>query len=115
MPTDKETPLILCQDQLVRLTKNLALPDGTTVPKGTLVLLLPQTVAECVLTPEGGSLADVWESLSRAGHTHPEIAGFAEQLTRYADRLAVVETGIAELQAGFASMTASLFELNTEA
>lgn len=111
MPTDKENPLILCQDMLVRLSRPMTLPDGTVVPAGTLVLILPQTVADCVLTPDGESLARVWDSISRSGHTHPEIAAFSAQLTRYADRLAAVETGLANVEAGVAQMTASLTEL----
>lgn len=100
MPIDKENPIILCHDTLVRLSRALTLPDGTVLPKGTLVLVLPQTIADCVLTPEGESLAHVWESISRSGHTHPEIISFSEELIRFGNRLSAVETGLANVQAG---------------
>lgn len=106
MPSDAESPVLLCQDTLARLKKDLELPDGSVVPKGTLVLVLPQTVAECVLTPDGSSLAAVWGSISRSGHTHPEIAAYSEQLTRYADRLVAVETGLAKIAAAQAQLAA---------
>lgn len=94
MPTATESPVILCQDSLIRLEHDLTLPGGRVIPGGSLVLLLPQTMAECVLTPEGSSLASVWESLSRTGHTHPEVVGFSEELVRLADRVAALEMGI---------------------
>lgn len=114
MPTDKENPIILCQDMLVRLSRDLEFSDGTIVSKGTQVLLLPQTIADCVLTPDGESLAHVWESISRSGHTHPEIAAFSEQLTRYADRLAAVETGLATVEAEIAQMPVNQTANQTE-
>ncbi len=92
MSHDQENPVVLCQDALVRLSKDLSLPDGKVVPKGSLVLLLPQTTAECVLTPDGESLSAVWGSLSRSGHTHPEIAQFSEELIYLARRITELET-----------------------
>lgn len=91
MGADSEIPVLVCQDILTRLQKDIELPDGTSVPKGTLVLLLPQTMAECVMTPEGKSLADLWDSFSRNGHTHPELVQYSEQLIRFSTRLAAVE------------------------
>ncbi len=91
MSNDQETPVVLCQDALVRLSKDLTLPDGRVVPEGTLALLLPQTTAECVLTPDGKSLSAVWSSLSRLGHTHPEIAQFSAELINLARRVTELE------------------------
>ncbi len=107
MAGQTENPVLLCQDCLVRLRKAITLSDGTRVPAGTLALLLPQTVAACIMTPEGESLAAVWDSISRSGHTHAEIAAYSEQLTRYADRLAAVETGLAQIAAAQAELAAA--------
>ena len=87
-----EKPVLLCQDALSRLEKDLELPDGTLIPKGTLVLLLPQTIADCVMTPDGDSLAEAWPGISREGHTHPEIAQFSKELIELARRVATVES-----------------------
>ena len=94
MSVNENNPVLLCQDTMVRLDNDMILSDGKVIPAGTLVLLLPQTVSECVLTPDGESLAAIWSSISRTGHTHPEIVAFSEQLIRYSDRLAAVEAAL---------------------
>lgn len=86
----------LCQYLLTTLERDLALDDGTTLPAGTEVLLLPQTTAHSVRVPGRKSLAEAWDTLSKTGHAHPEdqrnLADYANQLLRYADRLAALES-----------------------
>lgn len=64
---------VLCQDMLGVLKTPLTLSDGTVLPAGSSILMLPQTIANCVLTPDGNSLAAAWKSISRDGHAHIEI------------------------------------------
>lgn len=99
MPEQNQRTVLLCQDTICLLESDLVLADGTQIPAGTRVVLLPQTVAACILTPDGDSLAEAWPSISRAGHTHDEIVEYSEQLTRYANRLTVVEARLAEMDA----------------
>lgn len=98
MPEQNQRTVLLCQDTICLLEHDLVLADGTQIPAGTRVVLLPQTIAACILTPDGDSLADAWPSISRAGHTHDEIVDYSEQLTRYATRLAVVEAKLAAME-----------------
>lgn len=88
---------LLCQDTIAQLESDFVLADGSIIPAGSRVLLLPQTISACVLTPDGESLQDAWDKISKDGHTHKEIVDYSEQLTRYATRLAVVEARLAEL------------------
>lgn len=57
--------------------------------------MLPQTIAACVLTPDGTSLARAWKNISKTGHTHSDLegilAGCQALLARYAERLAALE------------------------
>lgn len=85
----------LCQYLLTTLERDLTLDDGTTLPAGTEVLLLPQTTAHSVRVPGNQSLAEAWDTLSKAGHAHPEdqrnLADYEAQLLRYAERLTALE------------------------
>ena len=78
---------LLSHNMLGTLQHDLTLANGKTVPAGTTVLILPETMASCVLTPEGESLAEAWSSLSREGHTHAEVFAMAGQITRMSERL----------------------------
>lgn len=89
---------ILCQDTIARLESDLALADGAIIPAGSRVLLLPQTIAACVLMPDGESLASAWGKISMEGHSHKEIADYSEQLIRFATRLAPLEARLSEFQ-----------------
>ena len=83
----------LCQYLFVKLEQNMGI-GGKTIPAGTEVLLLPQTTAESVRVPGNMSLAEAWNTFSRVGHVHNYdelIAGYQEQLTRWADRLTSLE------------------------
>lgn len=98
MPEQNQRTVLLCQDTICLLEHDLVLADGTQIPAGTRVVLLPQTISACILTPDGDSLADAWPTISRSGHTHDEIVDYSEQLTRYANRLTVVEAKLTELE-----------------
>ena len=64
---------LLSHSLLGTLKHDLELAGGKTVAAGQTVVIVPETVAECVLTPENESSATVWPSISRVGHTHAEI------------------------------------------
>lgn len=87
---------MLCQYLLTTLETDWVLENGTVLPAGTEVMLLPQTTAHSVRVPGGLSLAEAWPSLSRQGHEHPvfqaQLAEYAAQLVRYADRLTRLES-----------------------
>lgn len=98
MPEQNQRTALLCQDTICLLEHDLVLADNTRIPAGTRVVLLPQTIAACILTPDGNSLADAWPGISRVGHIHDEIVDYSEQLTRCANRLAIVEAKLAEIE-----------------
>ncbi len=98
MPEQNQRTVLLCQDTICLLEHDLVLADGMQIPAGTRVILLPQTIASCILTPDGDSLADAWPTISRSGHTHAEIVDYSEQLTRCANRLTIVEAKLVELE-----------------
>lgn len=83
---------LLSHNMLGTLQHDLTLANGKTVPAGTTVLILPETMASCVLTPENTSLAEAWSSLSREGHTHAEIFDFSAQLIRLSERIYQLDT-----------------------
>lgn len=78
---------LLSHNMLGTLQHDLTLANGKTVPAGTTVLILPETMASCVLTPEGESLAEAWPSLARQGHSHAELVDFSTQLLKFSERL----------------------------
>lgn len=86
----------LCQYLLTTLERDVSLPDGSVIPAGSDVLLLPQTTAHSVRVPGSQSLAEAWPQLSKTGHAHPveqaQLADFAAQLVRCADRLTGLES-----------------------
>ena len=86
---------LLSHNMLGVLEHDLTLASGKVVPSGTTVLILPETLASCVLTPEGVSLAEVWPSISREGHTHAEIFAMSEQIIRMSERVCALEAAIA--------------------
>ena len=89
---------VLCQYLFATTDRELVI-GGRTIPAGTEVLLLPQTTAESVRVPGNMSLAEAWDALSRVGHVHNYdalIAGYQEQLTRWADRLTSLENWAAD-------------------
>lgn len=95
---ETEKIYVLCKDMICRLGSPLTLDNGTVVPAGSAVLLLPQTVADCVLTPEGESLAEAWPTISRDGHSHTEIVDYSTQLIRLSTRLAEVEEKLSSIE-----------------
>ena len=78
---------LLSHSMLGTLEHDLTLASGKTVTAGTTVLILPETLSSCVLTPEGDSLATAWPTISRDGHTHAEVFEAAAQITRLSERL----------------------------
>lgn len=101
---DRELPegmAMLCQHVVSVLRSPLVLDDGTEIPEGTTVIIMPETASECVRTPDGKSLADVWNSIERTGHSHPDyekvIAGYQAQLARFSERLNEMELWATEM------------------
>lgn len=78
---------LLSHSMLSTLSHDLTLASGNTVPAGTTVLILPETLAEFVLTPENTSLAEAWPSIARQGHSHAELVDFSAQLLKFSERL----------------------------
>lgn len=78
-------PTKLCLFHLVTLEGQLTLGNGTVLPAGSEVMLLPQTTAASVAMGNDTTLADVWP------HMATGLAGYAGELLRYADRLTAVE------------------------
>ena len=85
---------LLTQSMLCKIKQDLTLADGKRVNAGSTVLVLPETIAQCVLLPEGRTLAEILPDLSRSGHTHTEVIGMAEQMIRLSTRLAAIEQEI---------------------
>lgn len=85
---------LLAYLNLITFDRELVLPDGTRLPPGTQVLLLPQTTADNVLVGET-SLTDHLAGLAPAGHSHEDmetaLAGFQTQCARLAERVAALE------------------------
>lgn len=88
MPTAENNSniTVLCQSMLATLDRDIVLPNGTKILAGSKVLVLPQTIADCILTPEGTSLAEAWPNLSKAGHGHESLTQFATELVRLSTR-----------------------------
>ena len=86
----------LCQVLMTTLERPLTLNSGKVLPAGTEVVLLPQTTAHSVLVSADQTLAEAWDGLSKVGHVHEDdqanLVHYASELTRYADRLAAIET-----------------------
>lgn len=67
--------------------------DGTVIPKGTVVVLVPQTLAAAVILEGGKSLAEILPSYAAA------LAGYQAELVRLTSRETSVEMELAELRA----------------
>ena len=87
---------LLAYLNLITCDRELELPDGTRLPPGTQVLLLPQTTADHVLVG-GTSLTEHLAGLAPADHNHENmeaaLAGFQTQCARLAERVAALELG----------------------
>ena len=97
--SNEQSMTALCQYLFATTDRDLVI-GGRTIPAGTEVLLLPQTTAESVRVPGNMSLAEAWGALSKVGHVHDYdglIAGYQEQLTRWADRLTRLEAWASDL------------------
>ncbi|WP_300786054.1 hypothetical protein [uncultured Desulfovibrio sp.] len=85
---------LLAYLNIIQCERELTLPDGTRLPPGTQVLLLPQTTAENVLVGET-SLAEHLAGLAPAAHGHEDLetalAGFQTQCARLAERVTALE------------------------
>ncbi len=93
-----EQPVLVRQYQLVTLEAPLELESGRILPAGATLLLVPQTTADSVRVPGGGSLADAWSSLSRTNHDHADmqrtLAGFQTELARLSRRVTELESSL---------------------
>ena len=81
---------------MTTLERPLTLNSGIVLPAGSEVVLLPQTTAHSVLVSADQTLAEAWDGLSKVGPLHEDdhakLVHSASELTRYADRLAAIET-----------------------
>lgn len=87
------TPTKLSLFHLATLDAPLTLGNGTVLPAGTEVMLLPQTTAASVLVDGGKSLAEVLPTMST------NVVDSSGQVIRLTDRLTRVETQFAALAA----------------
>ena len=87
---------LLAQYSFVTLEEPLTLDNGTELPAGTQVMLVPQTTAQSVRVPGEQSLLDAWPSLSKAGHEHTDMQALLSEyqtaLIATTDRLTKLET-----------------------
>ncbi len=90
MPESQVT--LLSQSMLTKLRRDLALPSGKTLAAGSTVLILPETMAQCVLTPDGESLAQAWNTISRTGHTHSELSGISGQMAELGRQISQLDS-----------------------
>lgn len=93
--------------QIATLQEDFVAQDGKTIPKGTPVVLIPQTLAAAVIVEDGKSLAELWGAISKTDHGHEDyataLAGYQAELIRNAERTQKAETRLAELMAWAAS------------
>lgn len=82
---------LLSHSILSMLEHDLELPGGQVIQAGMPVCILPETLAQCVLMPDGRTLAEFAQGVDQTGHTHTEIIGLAEQMIRMSSRLAAIE------------------------
>lgn len=85
---------LLAYLNLITCDRELELPDGTRLPPGTQVLLLPQTTADHVLVGKTSLTAHL-AGLAPADHNHEDmataLAGFQTQCARLAERVTALE------------------------
>lgn len=93
---------LLAYLNLITCDRELVLPDGTRLPPGTQVLLLPQTTADNVLLGET-SLTKHLAGLAPADHHHEDmetaLAGFQTQCARLTERVTALELARAAIPA----------------
>lgn len=89
---------IISSLQIATLQEDFVAQDGSVIPKGTPVVLVPQTMAAAVIVENGKSLADLWSSISRTDHGHEgyatALAGYQKELIVLADRLTKLEASV---------------------
>ena len=89
---------LLAYLNIIQCDRELVLPDGTRLPPGTRILLLPQTTADNVLVGEE-SLTDHLAGLAPADHNHADmetaLAGFQIQCARLTERVTALELACA--------------------
>ena len=88
---------LLSQSMLGELNSDLVLQDGKTIGAGEKVIIFPETIAECVLLPNGKSLAEGWGTDGRPADVvyrdiELNVAELCREMLRYANRLAKVES-----------------------
>lgn len=86
--------------QTATLERDILDANGRVIaPCGSVIVILPQTVAGAVLVENGKTLAELWPSVSRNGHSHEEyeilLANYQAELIRLVDRLTAAELKIA--------------------
>ena len=85
---------LLAYLNLITCDRELELPDGTRLPPGTQVLLLPQTTADHVMVGRTSLTAHL-AGLAPADHNHVDmeaaLAGFQTQCARLAERVTALE------------------------
>lgn len=94
---------IISSLQVVTLQDDFVANDGTVIPKGTELFLIPQTLAAAVIVEGRKSLAELWPSISKTDHTHDDyaaaLAGYQAELIKLTNRATSSEMKLAELSA----------------
>ena len=87
--------------QTATLDRDILDDKGNVVAgKGSVVVILPQTVAGAVVVENGKTLADLWPEIGRKDHKHENyeklLADYQAELIRLSDRLAKAEIKFAQ-------------------
>lgn len=90
-----ESVKLLAQYSFITLEEPLHLENGTKLPAGTRVMLVPQTTAHSVRVPGEMSLLEAWPLLSKTDHAHTDLQALLSQyqteLIAATDRLTRLE------------------------
>lgn len=91
---------LLAQYSFITLEDPLILGNGTTLPAGTRVMLVPQTTAHSVRVPGDQTLLEAWPLLSKTNHVHTDmqtlLSQYQTELIAATDRLTSLETWAAQ-------------------
>lgn len=87
--------------QTATLDRDILDNNGKVIAeKGSVIVILPQTVAGAVVIENGKTLAELWPDVSKKGHQHEDyeklLADYQAELIRLADRLTKAELKFAQ-------------------